>query len=89
MGKIPPKSGSLSTVIRSYKSAVTKHANDWNLPHAWQVKFYDRIIRTEGEYQRIKYNILNPLRQGEDKYDRYPRISRELGNISTQIHPPR
>jgi len=73
MGKISPKSGSLSTVIRSYKSAVTKYANEQNLKHAWQAKFYDRIIRSVREYKRIEeYIILNPLRWDEDEYFSYP-----------------
>ena len=69
MGKISPKPGSLSAVVRSYKSAVTKHANERNLAHAWQTKFHDRIIRSVKEYKRIEeYIILNPLRWDEDEY---------------------
>ena len=35
MGKISPAPGSLATVIRSYKSVVTKQANLRDLPHGW------------------------------------------------------
>lgn len=74
MGEISPKPGSLSTVVRSYKSAVTKQANERNLQHAWQAKFHDRIIRSVREYKRIEeYIILNPLRWDEDEYYNYPK----------------
>lgn len=45
MAKISPKQGSLSSVIRSYKSAVTKYANHNKIPTGWQSPFHDHIIR--------------------------------------------
>lgn len=51
----------LSTIIGSYKSAVTKHCNRLGLPSGWQSRYHDVIIRTEIDYQRIKkYIITNP-----------------------------
>jgi len=59
----PPKTGSLSVIIRSYKSAVTKNARDINPQFAWQDRFYDHIIRDDGSFERIacyiKKNVIN------------------------------
>jgi putative transposase len=59
MAIISPKQGSLSTVIRSFKSAVTKYANQNNLPAGWQARFHDHIVRNAEEYQRISDYISN------------------------------
>jgi REP element-mobilizing transposase RayT len=47
-----PIAGSLSTIIGSYKSAVTKMINEMNEKKniIWQPRFYDRIIRNEKEF---------------------------------------
>lgn len=51
----------VSSIIGSYKSAVTRHANRLELPNGWQTRFYDHIIRDNAEYQRISdYIIRNP-----------------------------
>ena len=69
MSAISPRSGTLSAVVRSYKSAVTRHANRLGLPHGWQSRFHDRIIRHDAEYQRIAdYIINNPARWQEDTF---------------------
>ncbi len=48
--KLSPKKYSLSTVVRSYKSAVTKWGNANNYKgFAWQPRFFERIIRNEKE----------------------------------------
>jgi len=68
MSSISPKSGSVSTIIRSYKSAVTKHANRLGLPMAWQSRFYDNIIRNNQAYSNIQnYIINNPTNWPNDK----------------------
>ncbi len=60
---------SLSSIIGSYKSAVTKHANRLELPFGWQTRFHEHIIRDDVEYQRIKnYIINNPTHWEEDKF---------------------
>ena len=62
MSCISPKSGSLSVVIRSYKSAVTTNARLINKDFAWQSRFYDSIICTDGQLSRIrKYIRNNPI----------------------------
>jgi putative transposase len=69
MANISPKQGSLSTVIRSYKSAVTKFANHNNMPAGWQARFHDHIVRNAEEYQRIfDYITNNPKNWKSDKF---------------------
>ena len=69
MSKISPKSNSVSTIIRSYKSAVTKHANRLGIPNGWQSRFYDHIIRDDAAFERISnYIINNPVNWKEDKF---------------------
>jgi len=71
MAGISPKPGSLSTIIRSFKSAVTKYCNENKFPFGWQPRFYDHIIRDNNEFIRIQYYIFNnPENWKEDKlYD--------------------
>lgn len=69
MSAISPRSGTLSAIVRSYKSAVTRHANRLGLDHGWQSRFHDRIIRNDAEYQRIAdYIVANPARWKEDTF---------------------
>lgn len=59
----------LSSLVGSYKSAVSKHAHRLGFEFAWQSRFYDRIIRDEQAYLTISdYIINNPLKWDEDKY---------------------
>jgi REP element-mobilizing transposase RayT len=65
MAAISPKSGTVSAIVRSYKSAVTREANLMGLRNGWQSRFYDRIIRDDSEYYRInRYIINNPIKWG-------------------------
>lgn len=59
MSAISPKSNSVSALIRSYKSAVTKQANQLGLENGWQSRFYDHIIRNDYAFQRISNYIIN------------------------------
>ena len=59
MSSISPKPGSLSVVVRSYKSAVTKHAHIYDANFSWQHGYYDNIICTTGQLFRIRKYILN------------------------------
>ena len=65
MSSISPKAGSLSTILRSFKSAVTKKVHEecpTQIGPVWQSRFYDRIIRSDLEYFRIeRYIRLNPI----------------------------
>lgn len=67
MAAISPKSNTVSTIIRSYKSAVTKYCNRLDLPFAWQSRFHDHIIRNDKSFQRIsEYIKNNPANWKED-----------------------
>ena len=66
-----PVHGSLSTVIRSFKSAVTKqiHELSTDADNIWQRSFHERIIRHENELNRIRnYIVTNPLNWQTDEY---------------------
>ncbi len=70
MASISPKSGSLSTIIRSFKSAVTKNAHLINADFEWQSRFHDHIIRNNESYQRIKnYIETNAKNWDADKFN--------------------
>ena len=66
---ISPKAGSLSVIIRSYKSAVTKSAGlNGFKEFAWQARFYDHIIRDEKSFHKIRAYIFdNPVKWELDK----------------------
>ena len=70
MSRISPKSGSLSTIIRSFKSACTKtiHENS-NFEFQWQPRFHDHIVRIDSEsLEKIRYYIRgNPARWENDE----------------------
>ena len=67
-----PTIGNIPTIIRSFKSAVTKRINELrSLPGIplWQRNFYEHIIRGENALNRIReYIIYNPMRWEEDEY---------------------
>ncbi|WP_235830895.1 transposase [Flavobacterium ustbae] len=59
----------ISCIVGSYKSAVTKHANRLGYRHQWQKLFYDNIIRDNNQYQRISdYIVSNPENWAKDKF---------------------
>ena len=69
MAKISPKSNSVSTIIRSYKSAVTKHGNRLGYEFAWQARFHDHIIHNAQEFENIRNYIAdNPRNWKKDKF---------------------
>ena len=66
---ISPKSNSISTIMRSYKSAVTKHAHRLGYDFEWQARFHDHIIRDERAYGKIaNYIRANVSNWKEDKF---------------------
>ncbi len=61
----------LSSIIGSYKSAVTKHAHRLGYDFAWQTRFHDHIIRDAESYHRIEqYTLNNPRNWKKDKFYR-------------------
>ena len=58
--QISPKKGSLSTIIRAFKSAVSKEIHDLGYPNfKWQDRFFERIVRNEQELYKIRRYIRN------------------------------
>ncbi|GBD36706.1 hypothetical protein HRbin36_01834 [bacterium HR36] len=90
-----PVAGSIPTIVRSFKSAVTHKVNALRgTPGAavWQRNYYEHIIRSEESLQRIReYISTNPLRwhldrenpnpTGTDDFDRWLDA---LGKIEAQ-----
>ena len=60
---------SISSIVGSYKSAVTKHARRLGFDFFWQSRFWDNIIQDEKAYQKISnYIIHNPTNWELDKF---------------------
>jgi putative transposase len=80
-----PVAGSIPTIIRSFKSATTRHINALRgTPGSpvWQRNYYEHIIRNEESLNRIREYIKtnplrwamdseNPYREGMDKFDEW------------------
>ena len=49
----------ISSIVGSYKSAVTKHARRLGFEFGWQPRFHDHIIRNEAAFQTISRYIRN------------------------------
>ncbi|MDR6968813.1 REP element-mobilizing transposase RayT [Flavobacterium arsenatis] len=63
-----PKPGSISTIIRSYKSVVTKNAHYINKEFQWHPRFHDHIIRNSESFEIIQtYIANNPENWGKDR----------------------
>ncbi len=59
----------ISSIIGSYKSAVTKFCNQLELPFAWQSLFHDHVIRNDASFQSIsEYIRNNPANWKDDKF---------------------
>ena len=64
-----PQSGNLASVVRGIKSAVTKYANEHDIPFAWQPRFHDHIIRNWTEMNHIaQYIQHNPEKWELDRF---------------------
>ncbi len=60
----------ISSIVGSYKSAVTKHSHRLGFDFAWQSRFYDHIIRDEKSYNKIaNYIVNNPAKWANDKFN--------------------
>ena len=67
--KFGPQSKNLASIIRGYKTGVTKYTTINKLNFAWQTRFHDRIIRNDTEFRRISnYIINNPKNWNEDEF---------------------
>jgi len=66
-----PVGGSVSTIIRSYKSIVTREINRLRQTRGkiWQSRFHDHIIRNEGSLNKIReYVKYNPALWEKDTF---------------------
>ena len=64
-----PQSGNLPSVVRGIKSAVTKYANEHDIPFAWQPRYHDHIIRNQLDMNRIAdYIQNNPMKWELDRF---------------------
>jgi REP element-mobilizing transposase RayT len=69
--KFGPQSQNLASIIRGYKSGVTKFARNNKINFAWQSRFHDHIIRDDASCQRIRnYIINNPENWPNDKFNK-------------------
>jgi hypothetical protein len=60
----------VSSIVGSYKSAVTKHAHRLVSEFEWQERFHDNIIRSEESYYTIvEYIKNNPAKWEDDKFN--------------------
>jgi putative transposase len=63
-----PISGSLPTIIRTYKAAVSRRAKqELGFVNVWQRNYYEHILRGEADWKTIhKYMLVNPENWGND-----------------------
>ena len=65
-----PVSGSLPTIVRSFKYAATKRVNEGRRTPGqppWQRNYYEHVIRNEPDLDRIRhYIVTNPIKWAED-----------------------
>jgi REP element-mobilizing transposase RayT len=61
-----PGENSISSIMGSYKSVVSKNAHLINPDFAWQSRFHDHIIRDEDEFKRIKNYIRDNQKNWKD-----------------------
>jgi REP element-mobilizing transposase RayT len=66
-----PVSGSIPTIVRSFKAAVTKHAHESGLLFSgvvWQRGYFEHVLRDDREFVNANdYIIKNPLRWAFDE----------------------
>jgi len=86
MASISPKCATLSAIIRSYKSSVSKQIHDRIHDHTaiWQRNYWEHIIRNEIEYAKIaNYIENNPVLWEKDRFyiDKGKRLRRKFSQI--------
>ena len=93
--RISPKLNSISTIIRSFKSAVTRQINPKTIFFVWQSRFYDEIIKDNKQLSVVKQYIQNNVTSWEkDKFYRWCHVScrdvacyvsTDLATVSTDL----
>jgi putative transposase len=65
-----PQSKNLASIVRGYKTGVTKYATMNSIQFAWQERYHDRIVRDErGYYAVTKYIENNPTNWKNDPFN--------------------
>ena len=69
MSEMSPEAGSLSVIVRSYKSSVTRWCRqNGHENFVWQARYYEHIIRRNNSLQKIReYIFNNPIKWEDDK----------------------
>lgn len=64
-----PKAGSLSAIIRSFKSSVTRRCNEFAIrPVIWQARFHDHLLRGDKAIEAVReYSRNNPVNWSVDR----------------------
>lgn len=58
-----PQSNNLGSIVRGFKSAVTTRCKKADLSFCWQPRYYDVIIKSQGQFENVQRYILeNPRR---------------------------
>jgi REP element-mobilizing transposase RayT len=66
-----PGKNTISSMVGSFKSAVSRLAHPINKNFGWQTRFHDHIIHSHADYLRISDYILNnPVKWIEDRFNR-------------------
>ena len=58
----------ISSMVGSFKSAVTKYSNENKLRFGWQTRFHDHVIRDSEEFYSFRNYINNPDNWNTDKF---------------------
>lgn len=67
--KFGPQSKNLASIVRGYKTGVTKYARINDPGFRWQSLYYDVIIRDNGSFERIRNYIRNnPMNWRQDEF---------------------
>ena len=62
-----PGKNTVSSIIGSYKSAVSRHAHRLGYDFEWQSRFWDVIIRSDEEFYRIRNYIKNNVKNWKEE----------------------
>jgi REP element-mobilizing transposase RayT len=70
-GLMPPKAGSLSAIIRSYKSGVSRAWHEAGLlDFSWQSCFHEHIVRSQASLEATRIYIEGNPKNWEEDPDR-------------------
>ena len=65
-----PKTGSISNIVRCYKTGITRWCKENSLSFGWQLGFHDRIVRGPNSLTAVREYIRdNPLNWNQDEHN--------------------